>query len=396
MLYGLLSVPWWGGVIITLVLTHITIISVTVYLHRNQAHRSLDLHPVVSHFFRLWLWLTTGMVTKEWVAVHRKHHAKCETEEDPHSPQFKGIHKVLWEGAELYRAEVKNRETIEAYGHGAPDDWLERNVYTKYNFLGVSFLVVLDTLLFGVYGVTMWAVQMLWIPFFAAGVINGLSHYWGYRNFETPDGSTNLVNMGILIGGEEMHNNHHAFPSSAKFSNKWWEFDLGWLYIRLLAVLRLARIRRLAPKPVLLRDKSKIDMDTLRAIIPSRMHVMAQYAKRVTLPVLKEQVKGAADASYRRLLKQVRKALIRDESRIDEKEKSRLQCVLDQSETLKTVYEFRRRLQALWGRTYNTHEKLLQALQDWCQQADAADLPVLKEFAQCLRRYSLHHVPVGA
>ncbi len=390
MLYGLLSVPWWVCIIITLVLTHITIVSVTVYLHRNQAHRALDLHPIVSHFFRLWLWLTTGMVTKEWVAIHRKHHAKCETKEDPHSPYFQGIHKVLWQGAELYRAEAKISETIEGYGHGTPNDRLERYIYAAYSITGVTLLAVLHILLFGIYGVTMWAVQMMWIPFFAAGVINGLGHYWGYRNFETPDGSTNLVNVGILIGGEEMHNNHHAFPSSAKFSIKWWEFDIGWLYIRILAGLRLARVKKVAPRPVFLQNKDKIDMDTLRAIIVSRMYVMAQYAKSVTLPVFKEQFKKAkADVSYRRLLKQVRSALVGEDSRVDEVAKSRLHCVLSQSETLQTVYEFRRRLQELWTRTYSSHEKLLQALQEWCQQAEATGVEVLKEFAIQLRRYSL-------
>ena len=393
MLYGLLSVPWWVCIIITLVLTHITIVSVTVYLHRNQAHRALDLHPVISHFFRLWLWLTTGMVTKEWVAIHRKHHAKCETEEDPHSPYFHGIHKVLWQGAELYRAEGRNKETVEGYGHGTPNDWLERYVYTAYSVTGVTLLAVLHILLFGIYGVTMWAVQMIWIPFFAAGVINGLGHYWGYRNFETADGSTNLANVGILIGGEEMHNNHHAFPSSAKFSIKWWEFDIGWLYIRILAGLRLARIKKVAPRPVFLLNKDKIDMDTLRAIIVSRMYVMAQYAKSVTLPVFKDQIKKAkADVSYRRLLKQVRSALVREDSRVDEAARNRLQCVLSQSETLQTVYEFRRRLQQLWTRTYTSHENLLQALQEWCQQADATGVEVLKEFAQRLRGYSLRPV----
>ncbi len=393
MLYGLLSVPWWACIIITLVLTHITIVSVTVYLHRNQAHRALDLHPVISHFFRLWLWLTTGMVTKEWVAIHRKHHAKCETEEDPHSPYFQGIHKVLWQGAELYRAEAKNGKTVEGYGHGTPNDWLERYVYAAYSVTGVTLLAMLHILLFGIYGVTMWAVQMMWIPFFAAGVINGLGHYWGYRNFETPDGSTNLANLGILIGGEEMHNNHHAFPSSAKFSIKWWEFDIGWLYIRILAGLGLARIRKVAPRPVFLLNKDKIDMDTLRAIIVSRMYVMTQYAKSVTLPVFNDQFKKAkADVSYRRLLKQARSALVREDSRVDELSKNRLQCVLNQSETLQTVYEFRRRLQELWTRTYTSHEKLLQALQEWCQQADATGVEVLKEFARRLRGYSLRPV----
>jgi stearoyl-CoA desaturase (delta-9 desaturase) len=392
MIDGLVSLPWWGNILAVLGLTHVTITAVTIYLHRCQAHRALHLHPIVSHFFRFWLWLTTGMVTKEWVAVHRKHHAKCETAEDPHSPYYKGINTVLWKGAELYREEAKNHETLENYGHGTPNDWLERHVYTPYNFAGVSLLVVLNLVLFGVYGITMWAIQMMWIPFFAAGVINGLGHYWGYRNFETADGSTNLTTVGILIGGEELHNNHHAFPSSARFSVKWWEFDIGWLYIRLLVLIGLAQVIRVAPKPVILNDKVNIDMDTLRAVIVSRFHIMAQYAKNVTIPVFKEQL-NKADAPYRRLLKQVRNALVREESRVDELAMSRLQQVLSQSDALETVYEFRRRLQKLWSqRAYANHETLLQGLQEWCQQAEATGIEVLREFARHIRGYSLRAV----
>jgi stearoyl-CoA desaturase (delta-9 desaturase) len=388
MLDGLISLPWWGYVLITLILTHITIASVTIFLHRCQAHRALELNPVISHFFRFWLWLTTGMVTKEWVAIHRKHHAKCETEEDPHSPYFKGINTVLWKGTELYKEEAKNRDTITQYGHGTPDDWLERHLYTKYSVVGVSALVIMNFVLFGLYGITIWAIQMMWIPFFAAGVINGLGHYWGYRNFETKDGSTNLTNIGILIGGEEMHNNHHAFPSSAKLSNKWWEFDMGWLYIQVLSVIRLARVKKVAPKPVILKGKDKVDMDTVRAVIVSRFHIMSQYAKNVTLPVFNDQL-DKADASCRHLLKQIRSTLVREESRVDEVARNRLQRALRDNEALNTVYEFRRRLQEIWGRTYASHEKLRQALQDWCQQAEATGVQVLKDFAQRLKGYSL-------
>jgi stearoyl-CoA desaturase (delta-9 desaturase) len=388
MLDGLISLPWWGYVLITLILTHITIASVTIFLHRCQAHRALELNPVISHFFRFWLWLTTGMVTKEWVAVHRKHHAKCETEEDPHSPYFKGINTVLWKGTELYKEEARNRETITQYGHGTPDDWLERHLYTKYSVVGVSLLVIMNFVLFGLYGITIWAIQMMWIPFFAAGVINGLGHYWGYRNFETKDGSTNLTNIGILIGGEEMHNNHHAFPSSAKLSNKWWEFDMGWLYIQVLSVIRLARVKKVAPKPVILKGKDKIDMDTVRAVIVSRFHIMSQYAKNVTLPVFNDQL-DKADASCRHLLKQIRGTLVREESRVDEVARNRLQRALKDNEALNTVYEFRRQLQQIWGRTYASQEKLRQALQDWCQQAEATGVQVLQDFAQRLKGYSL-------
>jgi stearoyl-CoA desaturase (delta-9 desaturase) len=388
---GLLGLPWWGYIIVGLVLTHITIVSVTIFLHRCQAHRALSLHPIVSHFFRFWLWLTTGMRTKEWVAVHRKHHAKTETEEDPHSPHVEGIHKVLWEGTELYREEARNLATLEAYGRGTPDDWIERCVYSPHPTLGVSLLVLVELLLFGMYGVTLWAVQMMWIPFFAAGVINGLGHYWGYRNFEGPDGSTNITNFGVLIGGEEMHNNHHAFPSSARFSNKWWEFDIGWMYICLLSATGLARVKKVAPTPVIRADKDHIDIETARAVIAGRLHIMAQYAKRVTLPVFRDQL-NLADVHYRCALKKIRHALVREESRVDRHAKERLHEALRQNEALSTVYEYRRRLQTLWGRTHESHEKVSQALQEWCRQAEATGLKVLQDFARGLRGYSLQAV----
>ncbi len=385
---GLLGLSWWGYLIVGLTLTHITIVSVTIFLHRCQAHRALTLHPVTSHFFRFWLWLTTGMVTKQWVAVHRKHHAKTETEEDPHSPHIVGIHKVLWQGSELYRAQARDAETVEYYGRGTPDDWLERKLYTPFHVLGISLLAVIDLLLFGIYGITLWAAQMMWIPFFAAGVINGLGHYLGYRNYEGPDGSTNLVNIGILIGGEEMHNNHHAFPTSARFSNKWWEFDIGWMYIRILCCLGLAKVKKVDPRPVTRPSKNDIDMDTTRAVIAGHLHVMAQYAKSVTLPVFHDQLK-VADASCRSALKKIRYALVRDESRMDKRLKDRLYAALRENEPLSTVYEFRRRLQALWGRTYDSHEKAMHALQEWCYQAEHTGLEVLQDFAQRLRGYSL-------
>ena len=245
---GLTQATWWQVVVFTLVVTHITIVSVTVFLHRSQAHRGLDLHPAVMHFFRFWLWMTTGMVTKEWVAIHRKHHAKCEKEGDPHSPILFGIWKVLFRGAELYREESNNKETMAKFGHGTPDDWLERNVYSKHSLWGVLTMLAIDVALFGAIGLTVWAVQMAWIPFWAAGVVNGIGHYWGYRNYNSPDTSTNVFPWGIVIGGEELHNNHHAHGTSAKFSAKWYEFDIGWCYINILKFLGLAKIKKVAPK----------------------------------------------------------------------------------------------------------------------------------------------------
>ncbi|MEJ2480055.1 MAG: fatty acid desaturase [Acidihalobacter sp.] len=387
MLYGLLDLPWWGYVLVALALTHVTIVSVTLFLHRAQAHRALDMHPALAHFFRFWLWLTTGMITKEWVAVHRKHHSKCETEEDPHSPHYKGINKVLLQGAELYGEEAGREETLQKFGHGTPDDWLERRVYTPHNYVGITLMLLVDLALFGVYGIIIWAVQMIWIPFWAAGVINGLGHWWGYRNYETTDGSTNLGPLGVLIGGEEMHNNHHAFPSSAKFSLKRWEFDIGWMYLSVFRALRLVRIKKLAPEPVFGPSKERIDLDTARAVVVGRLHLMSQYARQVMLPVLSEEL-DKADASCRRLLKQGRRALVREETRMDERARARLSKALQNSETLKTVYEYRARLQALWARSQGT-DKLLASLQEWCAQAEASGIQALQDFARAVRGYSL-------
>ena len=374
-----------------LLMTHVTIASVTIFLHRAQAHRALDLHPVISHFFRFWLWLTTGMITKQWVAIHRKHHAKCETSEDPHSPQILGIRKVLWEGAELYRSEAANSETLKRYGHGTPDDWLEDHLYTRYDRLGVTLMLFIDLALFGIAGLTVWAIQLLWIPFWAAGIVNGLGHYWGYRNYEPRDASTNLLPIGLIIGGEELHNNHHAFPSSAKLSNHWWEFDIGWLYIRILTILRLAHVKKIAPVPQQLRDKQAIDLDTLRAVVLGRLYVMADFGRNVVAPVLRDELRKADD-SRRRVLKRTKVLLLREEARLDDRDRARLRSVLDMSQALCTVYEFRMSLQSLWNRTTVSHEKLLASLQDWCMQAEASGIQVLQEFAQSLRGYSVRSV----
>lgn len=389
--HGFLNLSFWELVLATLLMTHVTIAAVTIFLHRAQAHRALDLHPVISHFFRFWLWLTTGMITKQWVAIHRKHHAKCETSEDPHSPQILGIRKVLWEGAELYRSEAANSETLKRYGHGTPDDWLEDHLYTRYDRLGVTLMLFIDLALFGIAGLTIWAIQLLWIPFWAAGIVNGLGHYWGYRNYEPRDASTNLLPIGLVIGGEELHNNHHAFPSSAKLSNHWWEFDIGWLYIRILTILRLAHVKKIAPVPQQLRDKQAIDLDTLRAVVLGRLYVMADFGRNVVAPVLREELRKADD-SRRRVLKRTKVLLLREEARLDDRDRARLRSVLDMSQALCTVYEFRMSLQSLWNRTTVSHEKLLASLQDWCMQAEASGIQVLQEFAQSLRGYSVRSV----
>ena len=385
---GLLDLSWWQLVLITLALTHVTIAAVTIFLHRAQAHRALDLHPAVSHFFRLWLWLTTGMVTAEWVAIHRRHHARCETPEDPHSPQVLGLRKVLWEGAELYQKAATDKALIERYSHGTPDDWLERNVYGRLRWQGPAVMLITDFVLFGAAGVAIWAVQMVWIPFWAAGVINGIGHYWGYRNFESPDAAANISPWGILIGGEELHNNHHAFPSSARLSNRWWEFDIGWLYIRTLEILRLAKVRRVAPRPHLAEGKTMVDLDTLKAVITNRMHVAARYARDVIRPVSRKELCGE-DAACRRVYRQARRLLVRDESHLDETSRQRLARLLEKSPTLATVVEYRKKLQDVWERTTASQDALLQSLQDWCRQAEASGIRSLAEFAHTLRSYTL-------
>ncbi|MGH8628947.1 MAG: DesA family fatty acid desaturase [Gammaproteobacteria bacterium] len=391
MAHGLLLLPIWGYVLVTLVLTHISIAAVTIYLHRHQAHRALDLHPVTAHFFRFWLWLTTATVTKQWVAIHRKHHALVETSEDPHSPQIYGIKKVLSQGWELYRDEARRQETLDEYGHGTPDDLLERNVYQRFSMGGVALLLIIEMALFGPIGITMWAVQMMWMPLLAAGVINGAGHYWGYRNYECPDASSNILPWGILIGGEELHNNHHAFASSAKLSSKWWEFDIGWCYIRLLAVFRLARIKKVAPKPVVNEEKLKVDMDTVRAVITNRFHVMADYAKKVVGRVYEEEL-HKADASARNLIKPLRTLLTREDSLISEEVKQCLRHLLPLTPTLEIVYEYKLQLQRLWQEKTATQEALLSALQDWCRQAEQTGIRALEDFAHALRGYTLQAV----
>ena len=379
----------WKVVLFTLITTHITIASVTIFLHRCQAHRALDLHAIPSHFFRFWLWMTTGMVTKEWAAIHRKHHAKCETEDDPHSPVTRGIRKVLLEGAELYRAEAKNRETIEKYGHGTPDDWIERNVYSKYSWQGVGFLLIVDVLLFGVVGLSVWAVQMLWIPVTAAGIINGLGHYWGYRNYDCADAATNIFPIGIIIGGEELHNNHHTFGTSAKLSSKWYEFDIGWLYIRILESLGLAKVKKIAPAPKFDRKKLVADFDTLQSVIANRYDVMAKYAKslrRAWHDELDDLVgKAKLEAKF---LKTSKKLLQREPGKLVATQQQQLSELFAHSKALKTMHEMRVELGMIWERSHFSREQLLQQLQDWCARAEASGIKALQDFSLRLRSYA--------
>ena len=384
---GLFDMQWWGYVLATLALTHVTIAAVTIYLHRHSAHRALDLHPIVSHFFRFWLWATTGMTTKAWTAIHRKHHAKVETVDDPHSPMIFGIRKVLLQGAELYRSEGAKKETLDQYGHGTPDDWLERHVYGKHDRIGIGSMLVLDVIVFGPIGITIWAVQMMWIPFLAAGVINGIGHYWGYRNFQSEDTSRNVFPWGILIGGEELHNNHHAYGTSAKLSNRWYEFDIGWLYIRVLETLGLATVRKVAPKLKLSSAKAQCDGDTLQAVITHRYDVITRYARSLceTCAVEMQALKARAVSVDRARLK---RWLQVDAAALPETERAERAKVISHSNVLSTVYTMRDELTAVWARSTATKEQLVHKLEDWCHRAETSGIVPLQEFSKRLRCYA--------
>jgi stearoyl-CoA desaturase (delta-9 desaturase) len=389
MFTGLLNLPWWGDVIACLILVQITIAAVTIYLHRCQAHRALDLHPAVSHVFRFWLWMTTGMITKEWAAIHRKHHAKCETEEDPHSPRIHGINKILFGGVVLYVKESYKTDVIEKYGHSTPTDWLERNIYTPLNKWGIAVLAAIDVLLFGpLAGAIIWSVQMLWIPFWAAGVINGIGHYFGYRNFQTDDDSTNIVPWAAWIGGEELHNNHHAYPTSAKFSLRWYEFDLGWMYVKILEFFGLATVRKQAPKVKLDPAKWEVDAATLQAVIMHRFDVMANYAKSVKRTSKLEIAALQAKGHDCNAMVAVRKWLHRDRAVIPARHHQKLDTVVHSNPTLNTVLTMRQELARLWERSTLNTEQLVTQLKDWCERAEKSGVTPLVEFSHRLRSYA--------
>jgi stearoyl-CoA desaturase (Delta-9 desaturase) len=387
MFSGFIQLPWWGYVLVTLALTHVTIAGVTIFLHRYQAHRALELGQLASHFFRLWLWLSTGMVTKEWAAIHRKHHAKCETQDDPHSPQVLGLNRVLWGGVFLYVKESRNPDTMERYGHGTPDDWVEHHLYTPFHKLGVVIMLVADIVLFGAGpGVLIWAAQMVWIPFWAAGVINGIGHFWGYRNFASADASSNILPWGILIGGEELHNNHHAFATSAKLSNKWYEFDIGWLYIRILEILGMAKVKKVAPTPRLGVIRQAVDAKTLQAVITHRYDVLARYIKSLQRIAGEEIGKLKLDARQGQALK---RWLGEDVAALPAPEQEKLASVLKDSDRLSIVYAMRADLEALWARSAASHEQLLKQLQEWIHRAEQSGIAQLQEFSLRLRRYAV-------
>ena len=389
MLYGVLNLSFWGYVLATILLTQATIASVTIYLHRNQTHRALDLHPFISHIFRFWLWITTGMVTSEWVAIHRKHHATTDMEGDPHSPKMVGIKKVFWEGAELYRQARLDREMIEKYSHGTPNDWIENHVYKKFSAKGMLLMLFIDLLLFGVPGITIFGIQMIWIPLWAAGVVNGVGHYWGYRNFECPDTSTNVFPWGFWIGGEELHNNHHTFASSAKFSVKWWEFDLGWMYIRILSFLGLAKVKKLPPKLQQVDNKLHVDLETVKAVVGNRFQVMANYYKTVVAPMLRqvkrEQVTSVQD---KKLVHRAGVLLKKEPSLLSAKSSSHVQELLARYEQLRIVYDFRESLKYVWQKTAASQKDLIDSLQAWCKQAEESGLESLRQFSLQLKTYA--------
>jgi stearoyl-CoA desaturase (delta-9 desaturase) len=379
------ALPFWQYAVITFVLTHLTAISVTLYLHRCQAHRSIELHSAVSHFFRFWLWLTTSIITKEWVAVHRKHHTKVETVDDPHSPIIHGIAKVFFEGAELYRHTIHHdTHLLERYGNGTPEDAVENYLYSRLSNLGIFILLILQVFCLGLPGLIIWAIQMMWVPLAAAGVINGIGHYWGYRNFETQDASRNILPLGLLCGGEELHNNHHTYANSAKFSVHWWEFDYGWLVIRFLGFCGLAKPHFVPPKLAYVQEKTAIDAETLRALMRNRFQVLSQYSKKVILPVLREEKRQATPQS-KALLARARTLLVRDASLIDAHGHQKLATTLAQFNKLSTAYQLRVQLQNLWKQTTATQKELIESLHQWCQQAETSGIQALQNFVTHLK-----------
>jgi stearoyl-CoA desaturase (delta-9 desaturase) len=387
MIDGLVEFSWLKFFVIVMCLTQVTIATVTIFLHRHQAHRALDLSPLPSHFFRLWLWLTTGMVTKEWAAIHRKHHAKCETVDDPHSPQILGINRVLWGGVFLYVKEAHNKETLERYGHGTPDDWIERNLYSANPKSGILLALALDMLIFGVVpGAVLWLVMVLWIPFWAAGVINGVGHFWGYRNYASADGARNILPIGIFIGGEELHNNHHTYATSAKLSNKWYEFDIGWMYIRILESMGLAKVKKVAPKAKFVGARASIDLATLQAVITHRYDVLARYLRSARLVATEEfrRMKMSAQEG-----KRFKRLLAQDATSLTAAAREQLSSLMAKSERLDKIVLMRAELEAIWERSSATHEQLTKQLQDWVARAEASGIRQLEEFCFNLRRYAV-------
>jgi len=382
-IYGLLDLSFWQYVGLTVVSFCISMMSITLYLHRDQAHRAIDLHPILKNFFRAWLWVNSGTQTDEWVAVHRKHHAMCEREGDPHSPVVFGIRKVLLEGAELYRAEAANQETVKKYSRGTPQDWIEHTVYKRFPNGGVWLLIIGSLFFLGAPGIIYLGIQLISMPVMAAGIINGLGHHWGYRNFECDDVSTNLTPMAVVIGGEELHNNHHAFPTSAKFSVQPWEFDIGWMYICIFRALGLCEVRRVAPKPWGSSSR-QVDLQTLQAVLVNRMHVLRDYTQSVTLPVLKTERLASQGND---MLARARKLFVVRPAKLDDVSLGRLTDMLENNQTLKRVYELREQLTQIWEEANVSNEQLVEQLKQWCSDAESSGIQALEEFSARLRAF---------
>lgn len=384
--HGLVTLPWWGYLIILAVTTHLSVVTVTLYYHRDQAHRALDLHPILRQFFRFWGWLSTGMVVREWVAVHRKHHAFVDREGDPHSPRLLGLNEILWNGAAAYGRATRDQDMIKKYSHGTPNDWLDQKLYSRYSFLGVSLLLVVEATLFGAAGVAMWALQMMNIPLLAAGVINGLGHAVGYRNFDTADASTNVSAIGIIAGGEELHNNHHAFPSSAKFSVRPYEFDVGWLYIKVLSSLRMAKVRRVYPRPQVATPRH-IDLESVRAVFTNRMYVLREYHRGVLLPTLQHELDRYRASGYS--FRALRRLFLRDATMLEEADRERRAQLLERSQKMATVWKFRERLREIWDERAASNDRLIEHLRRWCEEAEESGITALAEFSAYLASYRL-------
>ncbi len=381
---GLLDWPAWKIILATFIVVQVTLSGVSLFLHREQTHRGIKMHPVLQHFYRFWTWFTTGMLTKEWVAIHRKHHAYCETETDPHSPQVHGIKKVLFHGVTLYTQERQNKETMEKYGKGTPDDWIERNIYTRFHYLGIVLLAFVDIALFGVIGLLVYAIQMLWIPFFAAGVINGIGHYFGYRNYRTDDSSRNITRFGFFIFGEELHNNHHAFPSSCKFSHKKGEHDIGWYIIKLLNKLGLCEIKKVVPELAVQDEEVEFSDETVKAILTHKFNVLQIYIKDVISPNLSAEFPSPSK-TIKKKIKKYTHQLSLEPSFV----KKKLQHNFEESTTIKTLLAYKAELQAIWDNNAMSMEEMMDAFKTWCQKAEQSGNQMLQDFADKLKKYQL-------
>lgn len=388
---GLLNASTWQIVIMTLIAVQVTLAGVSLFLHREQTHRGIILNPFLRHFFRFWTWFTTGMLTKDWVAIHRKHHAFCETQQDPHSPQIHGIRKVLFHGVNLYTQERKKRETIEKYGKDTPNDWIERNIYTRFHYLGIVLLALTDIALFGVIGLLVYAIQMLWIPFFAAGVINGIGHFTGYRNYRTDDSSRNITRFGFFIMGEELHNNHHAFPSSCKFAHRKGEHDIGWYLIKVLSFLKLCEIKKVVP---VLNENSRaetINSDTVKAILTHKFNVLQQYIKDVIKPTVMNEYHDAS-RKVKKHLNRYMSSLSLDPKFIKKDIRKKISDNIDNSTTINTLIAYKQELQSIWNNNTLSMDEMITAIKDWCQKAEHSGISFLQEFAKKLSTYTLKPV----